>query len=442
MAPPFLERRYSLCENIAAVASGMPDWSTYARADLLGQEHVSVLRAFSGKNEQEMLELMVKSDDMDGPLFAKAVSSVFESISEENTLAYTLNMTEDFLLADVTTRIEFFKSQNSEEYLVDPLVKLLNCSHEGVKGKASYLAALMLTRNPEPELKLKAVLNYIIEKLVNKEKQIGLAGGLLSLTVLLRNPTIRESFSKTSGLSLLFDVLRSHMGNMGMLYNITLCIWLCCFDTSVRQSVEAPELSVLIALLKSEPFEKVVRVTLAILRLMLQGSDNVKELSEALIGMGTLKVLDNLKTKKSLKDEDLLSDLKWLHDILEENFRVMTTFERHEKELATEHLSWTSSVHSDSFWKENALSFEKNDFKSLKKLISLLRSDDSTTAAIACYDIGQFVQYYPNGKLIVENLGGKKAIMMLLQHESPDVQKQALTACSKIMITNWRSVAK
>ena len=113
MAPPFLERRYSLCENIAAVASGMPDWSTYARADLLGQEHVSVLRAFSGKNEQEMLELMVKSDDMDGPLFAKAVSSVFESISEENTLAYTLNMTEDFLLADVTTRIEFFKSQNS-----------------------------------------------------------------------------------------------------------------------------------------------------------------------------------------------------------------------------------------------------------------------------------------------------------------------------------------
>ena len=125
------------------------------------------------------------------------------------------------------------------------------------------------------------------------------------------------------------------MGNMGMLYNITLCIWLCCFDTSVRQSVEAPELSVLIALLKSEPFEKVVRVTLAILRLMLQGSDNVKELSEALIGMGTLKVLDNLKTKKSLKDEDLLSDLKWLHDILEENFRVMTTFERHEKELAT-----------------------------------------------------------------------------------------------------------
>jgi len=247
-------------------------------------------------------------------------------------------------------------------------------------------------------------------------------------------------FAQTEGLRNLISVLRSHMGNMGMLYNIMLCIWLTCFDPAVRQSIDAPELSVLISLLRSEPFEKVIRVALATIRLVLQDSENIKELCESLIGMGTLKLLDSLKGKKALKDEDLLDDLKWLRETLEENFRVLTTFERHEQELATETLSWSSTVHTDAFWKENALAFEKDDFSSLKKLVSLLHSADPTTAAIACFDIGKFVQYYPNGKLIVENLGGKKEIMLLLQHESQEVQKQALTACSKIMITNWRNV--
>lgn len=153
-----------------------------------------------------------------------------------------------------------------------------------------------------------------------------------------------------------------------------------------------------------------------------------------------LKLLESLKGKKAIKDEDLLEDIKWVQETLQENFRVLTTFERHQQELLTEHLTWSSTVHSDLFWKENARKFERNDFDSIKKLIVLLGSPDETTCAIACSDIGRFVQYYPNGKLIIEQLGGKKATMELLQHESLEVQKQALKTCSKIMISHWDQI--
>ena len=167
----------------------------------------------------------------------------------------------------------------------------------------------------------------------------------------------------------------------------------------------------------------------------------LNSISEFLISIHFLKTIERLKEKKTLVDDaEVLDEINWLNSVLIDNFKVLTTFDRHEKELLTKKLSWSSTVHTAMFWKENARLFEKDNFSSLKKLIDLLGSEDDTTVAVACYDIGQFVQYYPKGKLIVDNLGGKRLIMELLQHEAPEVQKHALTACSKIMITNWKSV--
>ena len=68
--------------------------------------------------------------------------------------------------------------------------------------------------------------------------------------------------------------------------------------------------------------------------------------------------------------------------------------------------------------------------------------------AVACYDIGQFVRFYPNGKMIVEHWGTKLKVMgIMARAEDPvdeaaraawmDVQKNALLCCSKIMVSNW-----
>ena len=74
-------------------------------------------------------------------------------------------------------------------------------------------------------------------------------------------------------------------------------------------------------------------------------------------------------------------------------------------------------------------------------LIELLDSDDDVTVAVALYDLGDFVRFYPNGKLIAKTLGAKKVVMRLLTvHDSPEVKKHALHCMSKMMVNKWEFV--
>ena len=97
-------------------------------------------------------------------------------------------------------------------------------------------------------------------------------------------------------------------------------------------------------------------------------------------------------------------------------------------------------IHTEKFWRENCKSVEGEDFKLLKRLVALLRSDDSEVAAIACYDIGEWVRFYPAGKAVVKALGAKEVVMELIEHTDGDVQRHALQCVSKIMVTNWEFV--
>ena len=56
---------------------------------------------------------------------------------------------------------------------------------------------------------------------------------------------------------------------------------------------------------------------------------------------------------------------------------------------------------------------------------------------MALYDIGEFTRYYPNGRALVSKLGGKDAIMAMLDNANEEIKRQALQCISKIMVTNW-----
>lgn len=73
-----------------------------------------------------------------------------------------------------------------------------------------------------------------------------------------------------------------------------------------------------------------------------------------------------------------------------------------------------------------------------KRLISLIKtSHDDDVIAIACYDLGEFVRHYSNGRAIAKRLGGKEVVLQATEHQNPDVQTQALLCVSKILIQNW-----
>ena len=128
-----------------------------------------------------------------------------------------------------------------------------------------------------------------------------------------------------------------------------------------------------------------------------------------------------------------------MHATLLANHRELSTFERYTAEVASCQLRW-GLVHSEKFWRENARAVEAEDFKLLKQLIALLRSDDAEVVSIACYDIGEWVRFYPSGKAVVKALGAKDVVMELIEHADPDVTRHALQCVSKIMVTNWEFV--
>jgi hypothetical protein len=71
-------------------------------------------------------------------------------------------------------------------------------------------------------------------------------------------------------------------------------------------------------------------------------------------------------------------------------------------------------------------------------LIKLAHSRDEEIAAIACFDIGEFVRHYPNGKHIARRLGARDVVMGLIEHEDTEVQRQALLCISKMLVQNWQ----
>jgi V-type H+-transporting ATPase subunit H len=69
-------------------------------------------------------------------------------------------------------------------------------------------------------------------------------------------------------------------------------------------------------------------------------------------------------------------------------------------------------------------------------LITLLESsNDSRTLAVACHDLGQFIQYHPAGRGVALDLKAKDKVMARMTHPDPEVQKQALLCIQKLLLS-------
>ena len=73
-----------------------------------------------------------------------------------------------------------------------------------------------------------------------------------------------------------------------------------------------------------------------------------------------------------------------------------------------------------------------------------LSSNDDTVKAVACYDLGEFSKYVPNGKMILErhDVRVKMTELMGNQEVSAVVKKEAITCYQKLLMTSWSSGSK
>ena len=144
------------------------------------------------------------------------------------------------------------------------------------------------------------------------------------------------------------------------------------------------------------------------------------------------------------------STLPALHTPTRFDFRTST---RYCKELRVGDLRW-GPTHTEKFWREHAQRFDSHDFGTVQELIKIVQmavtlekmhpgwgnGEESKEGkavevedgeggvtdlavggkpltplmiAIACYDLGEFVRFYPQGKAISKNLGAKDQVRML-----------------------------
>lgn len=71
----------------------------------------------------------------------------------------------------------------------------------------------------------------------------------------------------------------------------------------------------------------------------------------------------------------------------------------------------------------------------LRVLITILdTSSDPRALAVACFDLSQFIQHHPAGRIIVTDLKAKERVMKLMIHENAEVTKNALLCIQRLFL--------
>lgn len=311
---------------------------------------------------------------------------------------------------------------------------------------------------------LKTFVSWTTSRLQSANSQSSLAIVTPSITMILENTDARLTVNEYGGLGYLSrhlrvtekDVNESQRktgASVQQLYELTYCLWLLSFDCPDHDSLRKHffrdgAVPALVDLVAAATREKVTRLALSTLRNLatfVVESPSAEQVFDAqafrteMIGCGLLKCLDRVQEAAKWKDPDMIDDIKVLEGHLHETFRHMTRWDVYLAEVESSHLQW-GILHTEKFLRENVKRFEGSDgkFKIIQDLIRLTAGVDEEVAAIACFDLGEFVRHYPNGRLIATRMGARDAVMALISHNHEELQRHALLAVSKMLVQNWK----
>eukprot|EP00357_Protocruzia_adherens_P012443 CAMPEP_0115038154 /NCGR_PEP_ID=MMETSP0216-20121206/43237_1 /TAXON_ID=223996 /ORGANISM="Protocruzia adherens, Strain Boccale" /LENGTH=442 /DNA_ID=CAMNT_0002418495 /DNA_START=29 /DNA_END=1356 /DNA_ORIENTATION=+ len=268
----------------------------------------------------------------------------------------------------------------------------------------------------------------------SENRRMSILGITSAMMHVFRLERMRTFFCESRGLNILLQAMDKHTRDIQIMYNCLFCLWLISYNKDCIHFFESEEYRIIKRMTKVIHVvsrEKVVRMAMGTLTNLANSPQAIENMIEA----GLQKELDALM-KRNYKDKDIVDDLENMGEVIEKNFRVLSSFDRYIKELNSTYLDW-GPTHTEKFWKEYVLFFEKNDFELLRRLVALLHSTDERTRAVTCFDIGEFARYHHFGKQVLEKMGAKVRVMELMQSESEQVKEQALVCIQKIMIHNW-----
>jgi len=486
------------------------EWKLYQNEGKLSAKEVNLILGY----DQQPAEAQKDYLDECGPALAGLFLKVLSSISALDTLEYTVVLIDqlfsgaeksDEQIAIAAEYFLTFKRENPQVDLAAPFLQILSSSGQhnpftllrvqhilAVLLAASYSNRRADKLSAADEAQQRQTVSTFLRYLISKISQLSgssavpsLAAGssdavspssssaassrellacLSSLKDLLRaSPRIQELFAELDGLRALTGLLTKETQNAQLLYLVGFNIWLLSYEKTLALKLnDLGVIGKLVAVVKVNVMEKVIRISFATLRNLLD--HNVDVFNEEMIGHGLPSVVDTLSRRK-FKDADVANDMARIGEVLAETMRNMSTFDKYAVEVQSGALNWTNPAHkSEIFWRENINQFENGAGPRFALVQSLIKwaaphpagaiaagsvagapgsaEREEIIREVACFDLGEFARFHPEGKKVLAQLKAKEVLMKNLQDKSPRVSKAALLATQKLMVANWEMLNK
>jgi len=326
-----------------------------------------------------------------------------------------------------------------------PLLGLLgrsssNADWADAADKGAWLLTAIICHSPKyfSQEDVTGLLNSLLSKSGCSE-----LGVLEAVTNLLKAEDFRGAVWANPAVPSLVFKVEAKTSSSPIMYKSVFAIWMVSFDRELVKSLQGNKVVQKIkSILTLSRTEKVIRLCLTVLKNFLAQKADCQGICEDIVEEGVLECVQQLEYEK-WRDAELYDDIRELVQLISTEVKELSNFDRYMKELESGTLSW-GFIHSAKFFGENVMKFDTAEFKAVKVLASLLSSDNPTTLAVACHDIGEFVSLHPFGKKQVARLGVKERVMELMGSADADkkeVRREALLCCQKIMLNKWSEIA-
>lgn len=450
---------------------------TFAREMKLIDETTNqqLLQIFSHRVDAQLVQGLIIGREQ---ALAKDLVKVIAALQAAETLGYTLRFVAD--VAHFCPNLISALARNDDGAFVQDPVTLFGhiaTTHRaelGVFSPAILLYGATIGASPDLDARAADIKNFlsIVQSVLSLPELMDPSVEYVvpALCHFLRRPELRPAFAATNMVPnltrLLSQCITSDSATMAQrTYETLWALRLCTFDFHLLAVLHDSKVTAVVhRVLQRATKEKVIRMALHVINNFIKAqalfirmqkgelvTASVAELSHCnrnrgpsfygeFIGMGMLKTLGQL-LRKNFGDDDIRALIEEIMKVLECNMDDTTPFSEYLGEIHSGVLEWSAPHTSVKFWKENIKNIEASDFIALRDLGALLlSSNDETTLAVACHDVGEIVRHHPTGRLILTmpNMKGiKEKVMQLMSSPSSEVAKHALTAVQKILIHKW-----
>ena len=435
VSSPFLD------EQAARIRTRSLSWESYQRAGQITPDDLALLKKIDKQPPAKVHQLLLG----EGPQYALLFMSILKKLSRTEPTQAVLVMIGD-ALADHEERAQLLlrTGEQDPELPFGPLVSALDSDDEFVRLKTAQILTALLTIPPQsssttpPDHVLVPFLHKLSINISSSSPHAQDVSLQCLAAILSLRPARALAWQARESIKGLVKILKGPpTPGPQAAYLAGYCLWLLTFDDDVAAGVnsEFDVIPILVGIAQGAGKEKVIRVIIATFKNLA-----TKAPSANLPSMLVAKLLPfckNLATRK-FTDEEIVEDVTFLRDLLQQNFESLTTYDEYTSELASGHLSWSPVHESETFWKENAAKLDEKEFTQLKRLVELLKTSPNTTVlAVAAHDLGQYVKHHDRGKKAVTELGGKARVMELMTHADADVRYRALISVQRLVSTPW-----